>query len=199
MSDFPDFSAYCEQACRKLWGEPTRDSKKELRWTNGDAYGGKTYSKTKKVWYDHDLQMGGSTLDLVAHSKGEPIEKLKGTAFFDAWRKAHELGYVPDPPPPAKENLRIRRTYPYHDETGELLFEVVRFDIEKKDGKDDRFSQRQPDGKGGWIWKTKGVRRVLYRLPELIEGLSQDRPILMCEGEHDADTARNLGYVATTA
>jgi len=32
----------------------------------------------------------------------------------------------------------------------------------------------------------------------LIEGISQDRPIFLCEGEHDADTAHELGYVATT-
>ena len=195
MSDIPDFSKYCEQACRKAWGKPTRETTKELRWTNGDAYGGKTYSKTKKVWYDRDGQVGGSTLDLVAHRKGEPIEKLKGPAFFDAWRKAHELGYVPDQPPPQKEKLLIRRTYPYHDENGDLLYEVVRFDTEDKDR---RFRQRRSDGKGGFIWK-KGERQVLYRLPDLIEGISQDRPVLLCEGEHDADTARELGYVATTA
>ena len=194
MSGLPDFAAYCEQACREAWGQPTHTTAKELRWSNGDSYGGKTYSKTKKVWYDRDLQVGGSTLDLVAHRTGEPIEKLKGPAFFDAWRKAHELGYVPEPPPPQKESLLIRRTYPYHDENGDLLYEVVRFDTEDKDR---RFRQRRPDGQGGFIWK-KGERQVLYRLPDLIEGISQDRPVLLCEGEHDADTARELGYVATT-
>ncbi len=48
------------------------------------------------------------------------------------------------------------------------------------------------------VGARKRVRRVLYGLPELIEGISQERPVLVCEGEHDADTARNLGYVATT-
>ncbi len=48
---------------------------------------------------------------------------------------------------------RIVATYPYQDETGKLLFEVVRFD--PKD-----FLQRRPDGKGGHIWKLDGVRRV---------------------------------------
>ena len=194
MSDFPNFSDFCEQACRKAWGEPTCNTVKELRWTNGDAYGGKTYSKTKKVWYDRDAQVGGSTLDLVAHRSGEPIEKLSGSKFFDTWQKAHELGYVPDPPP-QNERLPIRRTYPYHDERGNLLYEVVRFDTEDKDR---RFRQRRPDGGSGWIWSTKGIRRILYRLPELIEGIANDRLVLLCEGEHDAETAHELGYVATT-
>ena len=196
MSDTPDFSKYCEQACRKAWGKPTRETTKELRWTNGDAYGGKTYSKTKKVWYDRDLQVGGSTLDLVAHHNGEEIKKpLRGAEFIETWREAHKLEYVPDAPAAPKKEIRIRQTYPYPNETGDLLYEVVRFDTEDKDR---RFRQRRPDGKGGLIWK-KGERQVLYRLPELIEGISSGYLVLLCEGEHDADTAHKLGYVATTA
>ena len=195
MVDIPDFSKYCEQACRKAWGNPTRETTKELRWTNGDAYGGKTYSKQKRVWYDRDLQVGGSTLDLVAHHKGEQIKKpLRGAEFIETWREAYKLEYVPEPPAAPKNEIPIRRTYPYHDENGELLFEVVRFDTEDKDR---QFRQRRP-GRGGWIWK-KGDRQVLYRLPELIEGISSGYLVLLCEGEHDADTARKLGYVATTA
>ena len=44
------------------------------------------------------------------------------------------------------------RTYPYVDESGTLLFEVVRF--APKD-----FRQRKPDGNGGWEWKL-GKRRA---------------------------------------
>ena len=51
--------------------------------------------------------------------------------------------------------------YDYRDEQGILLFQVVRWP-----GK--RFSQRRPDGKDGWIWNLNGIRRVLYRLPEII-------------------------------
>src|SRR5208283_4574900 len=55
---------------------------------------------------------------------------------------------------------RIVAEYDYTDEGGELLYQTVRFD--PKD-----FKQRRPDGKGDWIWNLKGVRLVLYRLPEL--------------------------------
>src|SRR5579872_2504814 len=50
--------------------------------------------------------------------------------------------------------------YDYRDERGEVLFQVVR-------GPGKRFRQRRPDGCGGWLWNLSGVRRVLYRLPEL--------------------------------
>ena len=78
-------------------------------------------------------------------------------------------------------------TYPYTDETGALLFEVVRFS--PKD-----FRQRRPDGKGGWIWSLGDVRRVLFRLPEL-----QGQPeVWIVEGERDCLALRALGLVATT-
>jgi putative DNA primase/helicase len=86
----------------------------------------------------------------------------------------------------ASGGRRIVAEYDYCDEKGELLFQVVRF--EPKD-----FRQRRSDGKGGWSWKLNGVRRVLYRLPELIAA----RSVLVCEGEKDCETARALGLVAT--
>lgn len=43
------------------------------------------------------------------------------------------------------------------------------------------FAQRQPDALGGWIWNLDGVRRVPYRLPELIEALSNDRPVFIAK------------------
>ena len=82
---------------------------------------------------------------------------------------------------------RIVAEYDYCDEKGELLYQVVKFD--PKD-----FSQRRPDGNGGWIWNLKGTRRVLYRLPEVLNAKS----VLVVEGEKDAETARKLGLIGTT-
>lgn len=79
---------------------------------------------------------------------------------------------------------RIEATYPYRDENGLLLFEVVRY--EPKD-----FRQRRPDGKGGWIWNLDGVRRVLYRLPELLAA-DPAQWVHVVEGEKDADAVREL-------
>jgi hypothetical protein len=81
---------------------------------------------------------------------------------------------------------RIVAEYDYRDENGELIFQVVRF--EPKD-----FRQRRPDGRGGWVWDLRGVRRVLYRLADIIKAKS----VIVCEGEKDCETARALGLVAT--
>jgi putative DNA primase/helicase len=60
-----------------------------------------------------------------------------------------------------KSRSQIVTAYPYRDELAELLYEVVRYEPKN-------FRQRRPDGKGGWRWNLDGVRRVPYRLPELL-------------------------------
>lgn len=84
----------------------------------------------------------------------------------------------------------IQKTYNYVDERGDLLFQVCRYD--PKD-----FRQRRPDPehKGKWLWSLDGVRRVLYRLPQV---LAERHLILLVEGEKDVHTAEKLGFVATT-
>ncbi len=77
-------------------------------------------------------------------------------------------------------------SYPYKDESGQLLFEVVRYEPKG-------FKQRRPDGQGGWIWRLNGTCRVLYNLPAV---LCADL-VLICEGEKDCNRAGELGFVAT--
>jgi putative DNA primase/helicase len=90
---------------------------------------------------------------------------------------------------PHQESHRGRRIvteYNYTDETGELLYQVVR--TEPKG-----FFQRRPNGYGGWI-NRKSPRQILYRLCEVLEA-----PIVfVCEGEKDVETLRGRGFVATT-
>ena len=78
-------------------------------------------------------------------------------------------------------------TYDYRDEAGTLLFQSVRFEPKS-------FSQRRPVT-GGWEWGLGNVRRVLYRLPDLIN--APDRTVLLVEGEKDADRLTTLGLLAT--
>jgi len=80
--------------------------------------------------------------------------------------------------------------YNYVDEAGNLLFQVVR--LEPK-----AFRQRKPDGNGGWNWKLGDVRRVPFKLPELIEAVAAEHPVFIVEGEKDVLTLNALGVVAT--
>jgi hypothetical protein len=84
---------------------------------------------------------------------------------------------------------RIVAEYPYTDENGTLLYQVVRFDPK-------RFRQRRRDGNGTWTWNLRGVRRVLYGLTELVS--RPDERVFVVEGEKDADRLRKLTLLATT-
>jgi putative DNA primase/helicase len=82
----------------------------------------------------------------------------------------------------------IIKAYDYTDETGKLLYQNCR--LEPKG-----FRQRKPDGNGGFVWKLNGVRRVPYRLPELLESALEI--IFLAEGEKDADSLAALGLLAS--
>ena len=82
---------------------------------------------------------------------------------------------------------KIVTTYDYSDEKGTLLYQKVRYEPKT-------FKQRRPNGKGGWIGNLEGVRRVLYRLSEVITA----RELFVVEGEKDVETARSLELRATT-
>lgn len=107
-----------------------------------------------------------------------------------------DLFPVPGPPYGASPNGRgspkeVACTYDYHDASGKLLFQTVRY--LPKD-----FRQRRPDGKGGWVWKLGDAERVLYRLPSVIAGVAAREMIFITEGEKDADRLAAEGFVATT-
>jgi len=91
----------------------------------------------------------------------------------------------------SEKKMTIAATYDYRDENGNLLFQVCR--IIPKD-----FRQRRPDGNGGWIWDMKDVRRVIYRLREVIEAVNKDRTVYIVEGEKDVHSLEKLGLTATT-
>ena len=104
--------------------------------------------------------------------------KEKGSLWKLAKHLGVDMGYS-DP----------EKTYDYVDESGNLLYQVVR-----KPGK--RFFQRRPDGKDGWIWNLNGVTRVLYRYPELLAKPSER--VFIVEGEGDVETLMAVGLLATT-
>jgi len=82
--------------------------------------------------------------------------------------------------------------YDYRDEHGQLLFQVCRTANKE-------FRQRVPDitTKSGYRWRLDDVRRVLYRLPQLIEAVNGGIGVFVCEGEKDVGTLERAGLVAT--
>jgi hypothetical protein len=87
-----------------------------------------------------------------------------------------------------EDDYEIKR-YPYTDAARALLHVKTRY---PKKGFD-WVHPELDDWKGG-----QGNERVLYRLPEVLEGIKQGRTIYLVEGEKDADRLAVNGEVATT-
>ncbi len=115
----------------------------------------------------------GCTLDAIVSALGLTSQQL-----FPASEKPTQPDMLTD-------------TYPYHDETGAVLYEVCRYYPKN-------FKQRVPQAGGGYSWKMEGVPRVWYRLPSLLSGLTKGRVAFVCEGEKDANALSALGLTATS-
>jgi hypothetical protein len=150
-----------------ILGRQGRREGRETRFlcpAHDDHHPSARWNPEKKTWVCDACRVGGGWVDL-----------------------SKRLGLELSPP----ISDRIVARYPYHDEQGRLLFEVVRFD--PKD-----FRQRRPDGAGGWAYSLNGTRRVLYNLPRVLAAVAAGETIWLVEGEKDGDTLIERGLVATT-
>jgi putative DNA primase/helicase len=98
--------------------------------------------------------------------------------------------FADDRPATTNGHRKIVASYDYLDESCGLLYQVIRFEPKS-------FRQRRPDGNGGWQWNLNGTRRVLYRLPHVIEAVAADRRVWIVEGEKDVHALEAAGEVAT--
>ena len=89
---------------------------------------------------------------------------------------------------PGKETA----VYPYVNKQGEVLFEVVRYTPKG-------FRQRRPDTAhpGRYIWSLGDVRRVPFRLTEVIRAGSASGLVVIMEGEKDVINLAEWGFCAT--
>jgi len=146
------------------------------------------YNREKNTYHCKTCEASGGVLSLIVAAKAAPSLSaaakwlkakglLRASHLADAWQ-------------------RVDCTYDYTDENGKLLYQVGRWSQPHK-----AFGQRASDGEGGWKKGKdvmKGVRRVPYRLPDLLLATSAGREVYVVEGEKDADRLHSLGLCATT-
>ncbi len=90
----------------------------------------------------------------------------------------------------ATPTRRIVQTYDYTDEAAGLLFQSVRYEPKG-------FNQRRRAENGSWLYSLGDVRRVPYRLPEVLAAVKAGKAVWLVEGEKDADALTALGATAT--
>ncbi len=187
-----DFSSLMEPVAHRLLGEPNDGLSKSPRDMRFGTHGSLSINVETGEFYDHEAKIGGGVVDLVKHRLGCD----RGGAI--SWLRRQDLlpekstrAEIPAAPKESEPKPRFACAYDYTDEAGELAYQVVRFEPKT-------FRQRRPGAEHGeWVWILEGVRRVLYRLPDLSEAIANARPVLVVEGEKDVDNLAKLGVVAT--
>lgn len=166
------------------------------------------YSKgSELMWKDHATGDGGDSLNLIKHIRQctpkEAIEWLRREAGFP--------DEVASKKEKAKRPRRLEAIHDYRDAAGNLVHQTLKFRYLDDGSK--TFSQRRPSRQGEkcegmeakidkrtgewWIWSLRGIEPVLYNLPSI--AARPDDPVVLVEGEKDADNASKLGLLATTS
>lgn len=157
-------------------------------------------------WYCHACEQHGTSIDVAAvrlnlnpHDAAAWIaDRFRLEAAPDI-RSVRPLAYVPPSPPSGSGEATVTplpagrevEAYPYVDEYGSVLFEVVRFEPKA-------FRQRSLNAAGSPTWGLGSVRRVPYRLPRVLSALRAREHIWLVEGEKDVHALEAIGEVATT-
>ncbi|AGW14997.1 DUF3987 domain-containing protein [Megalodesulfovibrio gigas] len=148
------------------------------------------------VWKDFSTDEGGrDPVSLYAAAlrlkQGEAARRLAEVLRLDTSPRPAAGGRVVDfnavPSAKPRPSRRVVAGYDYHDAAGEVVFQVTRWEPKS-------FTQRKPDGRGGWINNMQGVALVPFNLPAV---LAADE-VFITEGEKDALALGKLGLVATT-
>ena len=190
----------CLQIAKAAGLEQGKTSGKEILFhcsRHPDEHPSLSIHPEKDKWFCGPCGKGGGAWQLAAFLSGHDLFE-KGR--ISAWLREHGVldGEGENKRPPTRKYIAPgieTAVYSYRDENGKELFQVVRYEPKT-------FRQRRPDGRGGYTWTLDGVRRVLYRLPELINELrakpAGERLVYVVEGEKDVEALRALGLSATT-
>ena len=195
-----DLGAEIGNVAKALKGDPNKSlsSKSELRFgTNGSL----AIDLTKGRWFDHETQVGGNVIELVKHELGTD------RAGAVAWLVEHSFLEPLEGRPNDSAHSRHRSRpngangsapatdvgwYVYRDQEGCPVYRVVR--EEPKRFRQEAFAP-ESDSFVRHKGCMSGVELLPYRLDELLAETSA--PVLVVEGEKDADRLWDLGQVAT--
>jgi hypothetical protein len=127
------------------------------------------------VWNCHACNIGGGVYDFES-------QMFPTRSNEERWASIYKItGATPSKPGNFLPKGPVVATYEYVAPDGTLLFEKQRHEPKC-------FTQRTPNGSGGWRYSLDGVRKVLYRLPEVMAA----QVIFVAEGEKDVEALRAL-------
>jgi putative DNA primase/helicase len=215
MKDNINFAAFMETVARALLGEPNRSLSSRHEWRYG-TNGSLSVNLETGTWFDHEANEGGGVIGMIKRWKGlegsDALQYLRDIGCpvgnANGTQAANDIPYDANDDPFAggvtlknnSKQFHIVKTWIYVDETGAELFEVCR--LENGDiGADGKvcknYRQRHKGADGRYIDNIKGIRRVPYKLPKLVEAVANNKLIFITEGEKCVDSIIALGGAAT--
>ena len=141
---------------------------------HNDATPSATANASLRVWHCHGCDEGGKLTELADRLGVEP------PAYY-----GNGIG----------RSTPAEIVYKYRDDTEDVVFEVVRRST-ADGGK--TFRQRHRPTKGPPVWKVPPEGKgLIYRLSSVQSAVQAGNPVLVVEGEKDADRLTALEFVAT--
>ena len=143
-----------------------------------DANPSATANAAKRAWNCHGCDNGGKLSELAERLGIEPPAYHGNGAVLNGGVRSAEL------------------VYQYRNATGDPVFEVVRKTA--PDGSKTFRQRHRPPAGGPYVWKApRDGKALIYRLPEVLAAVQVGEPVLIVEGEKDADRLAALGFTAT--
>lgn len=123
------------------------------------------------------------------------LYSFNGADWREIKDECRRVGLLPEREPRANGDKGPRETdwFEYADASGAVVYRTVRVE---QVGRKKRFKAQRPDGRGGWISGMGDIKRVPYRLPDILAA-DPGEPVYLVEGERKADKLASWGFVAT--
>jgi putative DNA primase/helicase len=200
----------CEQIARKLWGSPLKTERSELYWLcprHEDQHPSFKINPEKDVWFCGPCGLqGGNWWTLAAFVSGFAPDDRKNIAIWLA-----EKGFEGESETKRKKSSAPRDRFADSEILREFIYrDAVGIPIAKKtrrgyaDPKRDQEIKKAGQAFRWWTWqesawtpglgKDKQAALPMYRAGEASQaGKTREEPIILTEGEHDAEAAASLG------
>jgi len=142
------------------------------------------------AWIKHD----GNCFFCKCYACGaRTIDVVKALGFTMRDLQDKPTRPLPDATDEQVEKRKVVAEYVYQSRHGNPLYRVCRW--QPKGFHQERYDPMET-GKTNWRSGLADVERVLYRLPELLA--KPEQPVIVVEGEKDADRIASLGLIGTT-
>jgi hypothetical protein len=170
-----DWNDYTEAVAAEILGEPNPEMSRPPKDVRFGNHGSVSVNYETGQWYDHENERGGRIKELIRVYK-EIDDRDAAIAYAEECRESFENGGKNGNPKADPSYQReVEATYSYHNTSGQVAFEVVRFVLKQTDGgyatdahgkRTKTFRQRRPSGEsdGSWLWGL-GVGEFMRSAP----------------------------------